>query len=64
MWLEEHQGSRINKLRIGQAVDVKAKLLAVACPWCLQMLEDGTTATTEPLRVVDIAELVEEQLRG
>ena len=64
MWLEEHQGRRINELRTEQAIETKAQIVATACPFCLQMFEDGikTKAAEESLKVKDIAELVAEYI--
>jgi len=60
MWLEEHGGRRINEMRTEQAIDAKAQIIATACPYCLQMFEDGikAKAAEESLEVMDIAELV------
>ena len=64
MWLEEHKGRRINEMRSEQAIETKAQVVATACPFCLQMFEDGikTKAAEESLKVMDIAELVAESL--
>jgi Fe-S oxidoreductase len=60
MWLEERIGRRINELRTEQALATKAQTVITACPFCLQMFEDGIKAkATEQLKVMDIAELVE-----
>ena len=61
MWLEKGIGRRVNEMRVEQAIDTKARIVTSACPWCIQMLEDGTKVVKEPLRVMDIAELVEGQ---
>jgi len=60
MWLEDHAGRRINEVRTEQAMDTKAQIVATACPFCLQMFEDGikTKGVEESLKVMDIAELV------
>jgi len=62
MWLENRAGHRINEVRTEQAIDTKAQVVATACPFCLQMFEDGikTKGVEESLRVMDIAELVAE----
>ena len=62
MWLENHAGRRINEVRTEQAIDTKAQVVATACPFCLQMFEDGikTKGVEESLKVMDIAELVAE----
>ena len=60
MWIEETAGTRINELRTEQALDTKSSILATACPFCLQMFEDGIKAkgAEESIRALDIAELV------
>jgi len=61
MWLEERTGRRINELRTEQAIETKAQTVITACPFCLQMFDDGikAKAAEEKLKVMDIAELVE-----
>jgi len=62
LWLEEQRiGHRINEMRTEQAIETKAQIVATACPYCLQMFEDGikAKAAEETLKVMDIAELVE-----
>jgi len=60
MWLEERIGRRINELRTEQAMETEAQIVVTACPFCLQMFDDGikAKAAEEQLRVMDIAELV------
>ncbi len=62
MWLEEHAGSRINEVRTEQAIDTKAQIVATACPFCLQMFEDGikTKEAEESIKAMDIAEIIAE----
>jgi len=62
MWLEERIGRRINELRTEQVIETKAEIIATACPFCLQMFEDGikAKAVEKSLKVMDIAELVAE----
>ncbi len=47
-------------MRTEQAIAVKAEVIATACPYCLQMFEDGikAKAVEETLKVMDIAELI------
>jgi Fe-S oxidoreductase len=63
MWLEEHEGRRINEMRTEQAMETKAQIVVTACSFCLQMFDDGikAKAAEEQLRVMDIAELVAAQ---
>ncbi len=63
LWLERGAGRQINEIRLEQAMNTKADIIATACPWCVEMLEDGVRSTNESLTVVDIAELVAMQLR-
>jgi Fe-S oxidoreductase len=64
MWLEESAGTRINAQRLSQAVATGASVVATACPYCLQMLEDAARAgdAGESLAVKDIAEILAEAL--
>ncbi len=61
MWVEaSDSGERLAEMRIRQAVDVGAEVLATACPFCLLNLEDAakTTGYEQSLQVRDIMELV------
>jgi Fe-S oxidoreductase len=60
MWLEEREGRRINEMRTEQAMETKAQTVITACPFCLQMFDDGikAKAAEEQLKVTDIAELI------
>jgi Fe-S oxidoreductase/nitrate reductase gamma subunit len=62
-WLEESisTGARINQMRAEQVIETKASVVVTACPFCLQMLEDGIKAkeAEENLRTLDIAEILE-----
>ena len=65
LWLgEQRKGQRINEMRTEQAIEIEAQTIATACPYCLQMFEDGikTKAAEESLKVMDIAELVEKSI--
>jgi Fe-S oxidoreductase len=61
MWMEE-RGSPINEERVRQAVETGAETLAVACPFCTVMLDDGVRASGKQLRVVDLSTLLVESL--
>ena len=63
-WLEEHEGRRVNQLRVEQAMEVKPDILASACPFCLTMFEDGVKAKEvgDKIKTRDIAELLAERL--
>jgi len=60
MWMEEHDGERINNMRTDQAIATRADTIAVACPFCLTMMTDGLKArgVEEKIASIDIAEVV------
>jgi Fe-S oxidoreductase len=59
MWMEE-RARPINVERVGEAAATGAETLAVACPFCTVMLDDGVQSAGEELRVVDVATLLVE----
>jgi Fe-S oxidoreductase len=61
MWMEE-RGSAINEERVREAADTGAATLAVACPFCTVMLDDGVRSAGRDLRVVDVSTLLLEGL--
>ena len=61
MWMEE-RGSAINEERVREAAETGAGTLAVACPFCTIMLDDGVRQTERDLRVVDVSTLLVEAL--
>jgi Fe-S oxidoreductase len=65
VWLEEHEGRRVNQIRVEQAMEVNPRLLASACPFCLTMFEDGVRGkgVADAIETRDIAELVAEAIR-
>ncbi|WP_449240586.1 heterodisulfide reductase-related iron-sulfur binding cluster [Desulfoscipio gibsoniae] len=65
MWLEEHLGNRINVMRTEQALQTKPDVIAVNCPFCLTMIEDGLKEhdQAEQVQAKDIAELVARYLQ-
>jgi len=64
MWMEEDIGDRINEIRVEDALQTNANIVATACPFCLTMFEDGLKAKNKEgaLKVMDIAEMVEKAL--
>jgi Fe-S oxidoreductase len=61
MWMEE-RANPINVERVREAAETGADTLAVACPFCTVMLDDGVQSTGNELRVVDVATLLIEAL--
>jgi Fe-S oxidoreductase len=63
MWKEEEHGDlRVNQLRLQQARETGAKVLAVACPFCLVMLGDAAREQADPLEVQDVVEVLAERV--
>ncbi|MEW6045106.1 MAG: heterodisulfide reductase-related iron-sulfur binding cluster [Bacillota bacterium] len=65
-WVEEKGSERVAAVRAREAVGTGADVLAVACPFCLQMLEDGVKGEApedRPMRVMDVAELLDQSTR-
>jgi Fe-S oxidoreductase len=60
MWMEEKRGRPINQERVREAVATGADTLAVACPFCTVMLDDGVRETGAKLQVFDLATLLAE----
>jgi Fe-S oxidoreductase len=63
MWMEE-RAKPINEERVREAAATGAGTLAVACPFCTVMLDDGVQSAGADLRVVDVATLLSEALEG
>jgi Fe-S oxidoreductase len=63
MWMEE-RGSAINEERVREAAETGAETLAVACPFCTVMLDDGVRSSGRQLRVVDVSTLLAESLEA
>ena len=58
--MEESRGRPINQERVREAVATGAQTLAVACPFCTVMLDDGVRETGAKLQVIDLATLLSE----
>lgn len=61
-FMEEKHGTRMNQNRTKQLLDTGADTIAVGCPFCMIMLEDGakTVAPDAQVKVRDIAEVLKE----
>ncbi|MGO9516487.1 MAG: heterodisulfide reductase-related iron-sulfur binding cluster [Candidatus Korobacteraceae bacterium] len=64
-FVDELPGQRVNQERAREALDTGAGVVAVACPFCMTMLEDGVNARkgVRDVRVMDISELLLETLQ-
>ena len=52
----------INEERVREAAETGAETLAVACPYCTIMLDDGVRTSGRDLRVADVATLLAESV--
>jgi Fe-S oxidoreductase len=59
-YLEDNYGQKIEQLRFKQAIDTGAQIIATACPYCMQMLDEAKRAKDgdSSTEVRDIAELI------
>jgi Fe-S oxidoreductase len=66
MWMEEHTGKKVNTERSQEALATGASRIAVACPFCYVMMEDGVKEAQrdEDVKVQDIAEVLWEAIEN
>jgi Fe-S oxidoreductase len=62
-WMEDREGTRMNDTRTEQIMETGASVVATACPFCLQMFEDGIKSKEVEqgegfLEAKDLAELI------
>ncbi|HEY9226713.1 MAG TPA: (Fe-S)-binding protein, partial [Gemmatimonadaceae bacterium] len=62
MFMEENVGKRINVERTEELLATGAETIAVACPFCMTMINDGVKAVQSEVPVLDIAEVVAGQM--
>jgi Fe-S oxidoreductase len=62
MFMEERTGKRINAERVEELLATGADTIAVACPFCMTMMNDGAKARDSNVQVKDIAEVVAERM--
>ena len=66
MWVESSSetGQRLSQIRVADAVELGAEVLATSCPFCVLTLEDAvkTSGHEETLRVMDVVELLAEAI--
>ena len=65
MWMEESEGKKINIERITEAVGTGADEVAVACPFCYIMMDDGIKELGEEsnVKVRDVSLILLENLK-
>ena len=65
MWMEEQGKSRVNEVRVEEAINTGAETACTACPFCIQMFDSGVGTVqmdkedAERLQVLDVAEILE-----
>ena len=65
MWMEEQGKSRVNEVRVKEAVAIGAESACTACPFCIQMFDSGIGTVQldvedeDKLKVLDVAELLQ-----
>ena len=59
-FVDEPPDQRVNQERAQEAVDTGADVVAVGCPFCATMLDDGVNARRgdRDVKVKDVAELL------
>jgi Fe-S oxidoreductase len=59
-FIEEPPDRRVNQERARQALETGADVVAVGCPFCMTMMEDGVNARKgeRDVKVMDVAELL------
>ncbi len=62
IWMETKKEERFSDIRIAQALEVGAEVLAIACPYCMLNFDDSLLSMNKvgALEVKDITELVNE----
>mgnify|MGYP003308259902 FL=1 len=65
MWMEENTGTRVNVERASEALDTGADEVAVACPFCYVMMDDGIKelGQEEKVKVRDISLILLDNLK-
>ena len=60
MFTEVVEEERLSDVRVGQALEVDAKIIATACPWCHIMLDNAVRdlKLDEKIKVMDVAEIL------
>ena len=65
MWMEEDPSQRVNTRRVDQALETNPDAVAVACPFCMTMIDDGLKAKGMEGKVpaLDVMEIVAAQMK-
>ena len=65
-FVDEPASQRVNQERAREAIETGAHVLAVGCPFCMTMMEDGISARKgdRDVRVMDVSELLWEAVKS
>lgn len=66
IWMETPKGERFSDLRLEQAIEAGAEVLATACPYCIANFEDSrlTLELEDKLEIKEITEIIREVIAG
>ena len=64
IWMDTPKGERFSDIRLQQAVDTGAEILATACPYCIANFEDSLLYQKdgEIIQIKDITEIIQEAM--
>jgi len=62
LWIDWPKGERMADIRIKQLMDTGADIIAVACPYCLQMFEETVKEMNLDVAVMDVSEILYESV--
>jgi len=64
MFTEVEEEERLSDMRVGQALEMDAKIIATACPWCHIMLDNAVRdlKVDDKIKVMDVAEILVQAL--
>ena len=64
IWMETKKGERFADIRLEEAIEAGASVLAAACPYCMSMFEDSALSLDKGdiIEIKDIAELIQEAI--
>ena len=64
MWMELDIGKRMNYVRTDELLETKPDVIAVACNFCMTMVDDGVKARGKEgaTEVLDLAELLDRRM--
>ena len=63
MWMEEDADKRVSVIRAKELSETGCDTVAVGCPFCSIMVNDGLNAVGSEMDVMDISELLWEQIQ-